>query len=62
MSDAFYKNSIHNFLRQSDDEIFGIIAAGDRYDTVAAQKDAWMEQIRKSNAYVRTWRIALVVN
>ena len=46
MSDAFYKNSIHNFLRQSDDEIFGIIAAGDRYDTVAAQKDAWMEQIR----------------
>lgn len=46
MSDAFYKNSIQNFLKQTEDEIFGTIAYGDRYDTVATQKDAWIEQIR----------------
>lgn len=46
MSTAFYKNSIQNFLAQAEDEIFGIIAYGDRYDTVATQKDAWIEQIR----------------
>lgn len=45
MSDVFYKNSIHNFLKQSADEIFGIIVAGDRYNTIATQKDAWLEQI-----------------
>ena len=45
MSGAFYKNSIHNFLSQTENEIFGMIASGDRYDTVAAQKDAWIEQI-----------------
>ena len=45
MSEAFYKNSIQDFLRQSDNEIFGMIASGDRYDTVTAQKDAWIEQI-----------------
>lgn len=45
MSEAFYKNCIHNFLSQTENEIFGMIASGDRYDTVAAQKDAWIEQI-----------------
>lgn len=46
MSEAFYKDSIQNFLVQTEDEIFGIIAYGDRYDTMATQKDAWIEQIR----------------
>lgn len=46
MCSAFYSNSIKNFINQSEDEIFGIIAKNDEYDSVCKQKDAWIEQIR----------------
>lgn len=46
MSSAFYSRSIENFLSQNEDEILGIIAKNDEYDTVCKQKDAWVNQIR----------------
>ncbi|MBO7672904.1 hypothetical protein J6S88_05790, partial [bacterium] len=46
MCSAFYSNSIKNFLSQNEDEIFGIIAKNDEYDSVCKQKDAWIAQIR----------------
>lgn len=46
MSGAFYSNDIKTFLSQNEDEIFGIIAKNDEYDSVAKQKDAWLEQIK----------------
>ena len=46
MCSAFYSDSIRNFLSQNEDEIFGIIAKNDEYDSVCKQKDAWIAQIR----------------
>ncbi len=46
MSSTFYSNSIKNFLNQNEDEIFGIIAKNDEYDSVCKQKDAWITQIQ----------------
>ena len=42
----FYRNSIHDFLHQNDDEIFGILSRNDEYDTAFTQKSAWIEEIR----------------
>ena len=41
----FYKNTISAFLRQSEDEIFGILSRNDEYDTAATQKFAWMQEV-----------------
>ena len=46
MSSAFYSNDIKSFLNQNENEIFGIIAKNDEYDSVCKQKDAWIAQIR----------------
>ena len=46
MCSAFYSDSISKFLQQNENEIFGIIAKNDEYDSVCKQKDAWIEQIR----------------
>lgn len=46
MCSAFYSNNIKAFLNQNEDEIFGIIAKNDEYDSVCKQKDAWIVQIR----------------
>ena len=46
MCSAFYGNNIKDFLSQNEDEIFGIIAKNDEYDSVCKQKDAWIAQIR----------------
>ena len=46
MCSAFYSDYIKNFLNQNEDEIFGIIAKNDEYDSVCKQKDAWIAQIR----------------
>ncbi len=46
MARTFYAEDILTFLRKSDVEIFGQIAANDEYDSVAKQKNAWLEQIR----------------
>lgn len=46
MTNAFYSNSIKNFLTQNRDEIFGIIAKNDEYDSLCKQKEAWIEQIQ----------------
>ena len=46
MCSAFYDNNIKDFLNQKEDEIFGIIAKNDEYDSVCKQKDAWIAQIR----------------
>ncbi len=46
MCSAFYSNSIRNFLSQNEDEIFGIIAKNDEFDSACKQKDAWIAQIR----------------
>lgn len=46
MCSAFYSNDIKTFLNQNEDEIFGIIAKNDEYDSVCKQKDAWIAQIR----------------
>ena len=46
MCSAFYSDNIKTFLNQNEDEIFGIIAKNDEYDSVCKQKDAWIEQIR----------------
>lgn len=46
MCSAFYSNNIKTFLNQNEDEIFGIIAKNDEYDSVCKQKDAWIVQIR----------------
>lgn len=46
MCSAFYSASISEFLQQSENEIFGIIAKNDEYDSACKQKDAWIEQIK----------------
>lgn len=46
MCSAFYSNNIKAFLNQNEDEIFGIIAKNDEYDSICKQKDAWIVQIR----------------
>lgn len=46
MSSCFYSNSIKNFLNQNEDEIFGIIAKNDNYDSIFKQKEAWISQIQ----------------
>lgn len=46
MSNAFYSNDIKTFLNQSTNEIFGIIAKNDEYDSSCKQKDAWIVQIQ----------------
>lgn len=43
---AFYSDLINKFLQQSENEIFGIIARNNLFNTVCKQKDAWIEQIR----------------
>lgn len=45
MSAAFYQNNIISFKDQNTEEIFGIIAHNDEYDSGAKQKDAWVAQI-----------------
>ena len=42
----FYKNTIAAFLRQNEDEIFGMLSMNDEYDTMATQKFAWLDEIR----------------
>ncbi|MDD6957523.1 MAG: DUF2075 domain-containing protein [Sphaerochaetaceae bacterium] len=46
MCSAFYSNDIKTFLNQNEDEIFGIIAKNDEFDSTSKQKDAWIAQIR----------------
>lgn len=46
MSSPFYGDSIENFLQQNENEIFGIIAKNDEYDSVFKQKEAWIAQIQ----------------
>ena len=46
MCSAFYSNDIKTFLNQNEDEIFGIIAKNDEFDSTCKQKDAWIAQIR----------------
>lgn len=46
MCNSFYSDSIINFLSQSENEIFGIIAKNDEYDSASKQKDAWLSQIQ----------------
>lgn len=41
----FYKNTIDAFLRQNEDEIFGVLSRNDEYDTMATQKFAWLQEI-----------------
>ena len=38
MSAAFYQNDINSFKNQNSEEIFGIIAHNDEYDSDAKQK------------------------
>lgn len=46
MCSAFYSNDIKTFLNQNEDEIFGIIAKNDKFNSDCKQKDAWIAQIR----------------
>ena len=46
MCSAFYSNNIKTFLNQNEDEILGIIAKNDEFDSACKQKDAWIAQIR----------------
>lgn len=46
MCSAFYSNDIKTFLNQNEDEIFGIIAKNDKFNSACKQKDAWIAQIR----------------
>ena len=46
MCSAFYRNDIQTLLNQNEDEIFGIIAKNDEFDSACKQKDAWIAQIR----------------
>ena len=41
----FYKNTITDFLRQNEDEIFGMLSRNDEYGTMATQKFAWLQEI-----------------
>ncbi|MDO4978731.1 MAG: DUF2075 domain-containing protein [Candidatus Saccharibacteria bacterium] len=43
---SYYSENIHDFLRQSNDEIFGIISSNNTFDTTIQQSDAWMEEIK----------------
>ena len=45
MCGAFYSSNIKEFLAHNEDEIFGIIAKNDEYDSGSKQKDAWLAQI-----------------
>lgn len=42
----FYNNTIASFLRQNEDEIFGLLSRNDEYDTMSTQKFAWIDEIR----------------
>ena len=42
---AYYKNSISNYINQNEDEILGIIAKNDEFDSTFIQKQAWQKQI-----------------
>ena len=46
MCSAFYSNDIKTFLNQNEDEIFGIIAKNNNFNSACKQKDAWIAQIR----------------
>ncbi len=46
MCNAFYSNNINLFLNQNENEILGIIAKNDEYDSACKQKDAWIAQIQ----------------
>ena len=41
----FYKSTIHTFLNDSFDSIFGALSRKDEGNTVGDQKDAWSEEI-----------------
>lgn len=43
---AFYANSIASFLATNEDEVLGALARSNPFPTEAAQRDAWIEQIR----------------
>ena len=51
----FYKNSIADFLRQNEDEIFGLLSRNDEYDTMATQKFAWIDEIRLLKSTLKTY-------
>src|SRR3712207_1143686 len=46
MERAYYANSIVGFLSESADAILGRLVQGDSLAVEAAQRDAWLEQIR----------------
>lgn len=52
----FYKNTISEFLKSSDNTIFGTISANDEGDSVAEQKYAWSEEIEILKQVLVPWK------
>ena len=52
----FYKSSLHDFISNSTDTIFGKISRNDEGDSVKEQKYAWSEEIEIMQEVLFPWR------
>ena len=52
----FYKSTIHTFLNDSFDSIFGALSRKDEGNTVGDQKDAWSEEIVTMKEVLQPWK------
>lgn len=52
----FYKSTIHTFLNDSFDSIFGALSRKDEGNTVGDQKDAWSEEIVTMKKVLQSWK------
>ena len=52
----FYKSSLHDFISDSTDTIFGKISRNDEGDSVKEQKYAWSEEIEIMQEVLFPWR------
>ena len=52
----FYKSSLHDFISDSTDTIFGKISRNDEGDSVKEQKYAWSEEIEIMQEVLFPWK------
>lgn len=51
----YYKSTLTDFINDSPDNIFGVIARSDEGDSVAEQKYAWSEEIETMQTVLQPW-------
>jgi len=52
----FYRDSISNFINDTNDSIFGIMSINDEGDTVSEQKFAWNEELEIMKRTLLPWK------